>query len=80
MNLNNYIKQAGGFSRLAIKSKPYVVYMNGNVASGKWAKIEPGCEIIVPEKPEREPMSMQGIIGISTSLATLAALIFNIVK
>lgn len=80
MNLNNYIKQAGGFSRLAIKSKPYVVYMNGNVASGKWAKIEPGCEIIVPEKPEREPMSIQGIIGISTSLATLAALILNIVK
>lgn len=33
------------------------------VASGRWAKVEPGCEIIVPERPEREPLNMQGILG-----------------
>ena len=78
--LGYYISQAGGFSRLAQKRSPYVVYMNGQVASGRWAKIEPGCEIIVPERPEREPLSLQGIMGMSTSIASIALLISNLVK
>lgn len=78
--LSYYINQAGGFSRLAQKRSPYVVYMNGQVASGRWAKIEPGCEIIVPERPEREPLSLQGIMGMSTSIASIALLISNLVK
>ena len=79
-SLNNYVRQAGGYSRLAMKSKPFVVYMNGNVASGKWAKIEPGSEIIIPVKPDKAPMSLQGILGISTSVASIALLILNIIK
>lgn len=80
MNLDGYVRQAGGYSRLAMKSKPFVIYMNGKVASGKWAKIEPGCEIVVPERPERQPLTLQGILGITTSLATLGLLISNLVK
>ena len=80
MNLDGYVRQAGGYSRLAMKSKPFVVYMNGKVATGRWAKIEPGCEIVVPEKPERQPMSLQGILGISTSIASIALLISNLVN
>lgn len=78
--LGYYIDQAGGYSRLALKSKPFVVYMNGEVASGRWAKIEPGCEIIVPERPEREPMSLQGILSLGTSIASIALLISNLVR
>jgi protein involved in polysaccharide export with SLBB domain len=78
--LGYYIDQAGGYSRLALKSKPFVVYMNGEVASGRWAKIEPGCEIVVPERPEREPMSLQGILSLGTSIASIALLISNLVK
>ena len=78
--LGYYISQAGGFSRLAQKRSPYVVYMNGQVASGRWAKIEPGCEIIVPERPEREPFTLQSIMGMTTSLATIALLISNLLK
>lgn len=80
MSLDSYVRQAGGYSRLAMKSKPFVIYMNGKVASGRWAKIEPGCEIVVPEKPDREAMSVQGLLGISTSVASLALLILNIIK
>lgn len=80
MRLGGYIQQAGGFSRLAMKSKPFVIYANGKVSAGRWAKIEPGCEIVVPEKPDREPMSLQGILGISTSIASIALLITNLVK
>ncbi|WP_352421121.1 SLBB domain-containing protein [Proteiniphilum sp.] len=80
MSLDSYVRQAGGYSRLAMKRKPFVIYANGKVATGRWAKIEPGCEIVVPEKPDREPMSMQGILGISTSIASIALLISNLVK
>ena len=80
MKLGGYIRQAGGYSRLAMKTKPFVVYQNGKVASGRWAKIEPGCEIVVPERPEREPMSLQNWVAIGTSVATLSALIANLLK
>lgn len=75
MSLDSYVRQAGGYSRLAMKNKPFVIYMNGKVATGRWAKIEPGCEIVVPEKPEREPIGLQNILGVSTSLASLALII-----
>ena len=78
--ISYYINQAGGYSRLAMKGKPFVVYMNGEVSSGRWARIEPGCEIIVPEKPEREPLNMQGILGLGTSIASIALLISNLVR
>jgi len=83
-SLNSYVKQAGGYGRLAIKSKAYVVYMNGKVATGRRARIEPGCEIIVPEKPDREPLSTQAVISLSTTiastLATLTLLMVNVFK
>lgn len=75
MNLGGYISQAGGYSRLAMKNKPFVIYMNGKVATGRWAKIEPGCEIVVPERPERQPLGLQNILGMSTTLASLALII-----
>lgn len=80
MTVDGYIRQAGGYSRLAMKNKPFVIYMNGKVASGRWAKVEPGSEIIVPERPEREPLSLQAIMSLSSSAATLALLIMNMVK
>ena len=80
MNLESYIRQAGGYSRNAIKSKPFVIYMNGKVATGRWAKIEPGCEIVVPEHPERQPFNLQSLLGIGTSLASLALIINTLVK
>ncbi len=80
MNISAYVRQAGGYSRLAMKRKPFVIYMNGKVASGRWAKIEPGCEIVVPERPDRDPISLQGILGITTSLASIALLVTNLIK
>ena len=79
-NLGYYIDQAGGYGRLAIKSRPFVVYMNGQVATGRRARIEPGCEIVVPEKPDREPMSLQGILSLGTTVASMAVLISNLVR
>ena len=80
MNLNAYVRQAGGFTRLAMRNRAYVVHMNGQVSTGRWTTITPGSEIVIPERPPREQMSMQGLVGISTSLATLALVIMNILR
>lgn len=80
MTVDGYVRQAGGYSRLAMSNKPFVIHMNGKGASGKWAKVLPGSEIIVPTRPEREPMSPQAIMSIATSVGTLALLVANFFK
>lgn len=81
-----YISRAGGFTDRSRKSKSYVVYANGNVSRTKkflffsfFPRVEPGAEIVVPQKPEREGMTAQGWIGIGTSLATLGLLINQLI-
>ena len=81
-----YISRAGGFTDRSRKSKSYVVYANGNVNRTKkilffsfFPRVEPGAEIVVPQKPEREGMTAQGWIGIGTSLATLGLLINQLI-
>lgn len=76
--LKHYINQSGGFGHLAKKKRVYVVYMNGTVArlKARSAKaIEPGCEIIVPSKSEKKRMALAEILGISSTTATIAAMV-----
>jgi protein involved in polysaccharide export with SLBB domain len=80
-----YISSAGGFTENSRRGRSYVIYANGDVKRTRkiflvnnYPKIEPGAEIIVPTKPTREPLSIQGWVGIATSLATLAILIDRI--
>ena len=76
--LNHYINQAGGYGQRAQKNKVYVVYMNGTVAQVKGGSskyIQPGCEIIVPNKPDKKGMSLGEIIGLSSSIASLGAIV-----
>jgi hypothetical protein len=83
----NYISRAGGFTDQSRKKRSYVVYANGDVRKTTnlvffkiYPSIEPGSEIIVPAKREREPMSIQGWLAIATSLATLGLLVNNITQ
>lgn len=82
-----YISQAGGFSTKALRKSSYVLYANGSVKStnrflffNNYPPIKPGAEIFVPQKPERERMNAQQWIGVSTGLASLAAIILTIVR
>ena len=79
-----YIAQAGGYGARAKRNKAYIVYMNGRVARVKGrAKVEPGCEIIVPFKRDRKRMGIAEILGLTTSAAsigTMAASIANMTK
>ena len=82
-SVSYYIEQAGGYSDNAKKRKKYMIAMNGHIykASGR-TKVEPGAEIIVPQKGERKS-NLSNILGIATtatSLGTMAASIANILK
>lgn len=86
MPLDYYISQAGGYGYRAKKSRAYIVYMNGTVARVRGrnkSNVEPGCEIIIPSKRQRKSMSLQAIMSLATSAAsigTMAASIANLSK
>lgn len=72
-----YINTAGGYSGNARKSGAYVIYMNGMVSKSSKAKVEPGCEIVVPSKIRRRT-SPSEILGIGSSMSSIAAMIATI--
>lgn len=82
--LSYYIDQAGGYGQRAKKGKAFIVYMNGSVAKAKRnTPIEPGCQIIIPSKPEKMGTDWTKVLALATSLssvATMAATITNIFK
>ena len=82
--VNYYINQAGGFGNRAKKSQTYIIYMNGKISRvGHNVKPQPGCEIVVPTKPKRDPRTVAEILTIGTSVASIATMIAtlaNIIK
>lgn len=73
--LKYYIEQAGGYGERARKNKAYIVYMNGSVAQAKNSSvIEPGCQIIVPSKPESAAFDWTKVLSIATTLGSLASM------
>lgn len=87
MSFKDYVSQAGGFSAEAQRKKSYVIYANGSARSTKsflgiktYPKVEPGAELFVPQKPQREKMSPQAWIGMGTGVASLAAIIVSLLR
>ena len=73
-----YINAAGGFSQNARKSNAYIIYMNGMVAKvSDGAKVQPGCEIVVPSKLTRK-MSVAETMSLGTGMASIATMIASI--
>ena len=80
-----YIGQAGGYNQVAKKNKKYIIYMNGQIAAVKRRGknlVEPGCEIIVPNKRQRQANWGNVLSSLSavSSIGTMAATIANLVK
>lgn len=81
-SLKYYINKAGGYSDNARKKKTYAIYMNGSTDElGRRAKrgIQPGCEIVVPARPQKERMSSSEILTIGTSTASIATMVATLV-
>ncbi len=76
-----YVNQAGGFGNHAKKRKTWVIYPNGTMAQvGHGAKIEPGCEIVVPMKPEPKAGLVQQWVAVAQSVASMSALLVIMIK
>lgn len=85
MTVRDYVEMAGGYGFQSKKSRVYVVYMNGTVAKARKntrGVVEPGCEIVIPQKRQRDS-NLTEILSIATttsSIATMMATIANILK
>ena len=84
-----YIDRSGGFNFDAHKKKTYVRYANGTTAVTKsfliknYPEVQPGSQIIVPQKPEKKATDSGKWIAwasVLSSLAVSAATIYNITK
>ncbi|TAE27353.1 MAG: sugar transporter [Cytophagales bacterium] len=72
--VDDYIRQAGGYTENARRKKTYIAYQNGRKDVGRTSKVEPGATIVVPFKPlEDKRLSPTERIGILSLIGTLAA-------
>ncbi len=80
--LSYYINHAGGYANKARKKTVYAVYANGGVEKIKKHRsksIQPGCEIVVPTKPEKSGMTTSEIMAIASGGASLASVVVALI-
>jgi protein involved in polysaccharide export with SLBB domain len=82
-----YVLNAGGYSPNALKRGAYIVYPNGTVKGtnkilffNSHPKVKPGSEIYVPTKPPPKGNTPQEILGFTTALTSLGAIILGILS
>lgn len=75
LKVKDYINLAGGYGNRANKGKVFVVYMNGMVQRAKRGTVvEPGCQIIVPSKPDKKGFDWSKAMTIATTLGSLGTM------
>lgn len=86
-NFNKYISMSGGFADNAKKKKTYVIYANGSVDKTgsfmgikNYPDVQPGAEIVVPQKLSKERLTTGEIIGITSALSSMALIIVTIIN
>lgn len=80
-----YISQSGGYTKRARKGQVYAVYMNGQVARRGKITLEPGMEIVVPERDASQdrqlsPAEIASLASSTTSIASLVVALLNMFK
>ncbi|MDN3547643.1 SLBB domain-containing protein [Mucilaginibacter aquaedulcis] len=86
-SFNDYVSNAGGYSPKSLRRGAYVVYPNGTVKGttkflffNNHPIVKPGSEIYVPKKPLSTNNTAQTILGFTTGLASLGAIILGILS
>jgi len=78
-SVSYYINQAGGVSSRGHRSKGFIIYANGQVSRLYKGRVKPGCEIVIPMKPDkpydsqRVPLILAGVSTLSTIGAIVIA-------
>lgn len=77
-----YINAAGGYTERGKRSKVYVIYQNGKASRNflNNAKVEPGCTIVVPRKPERQGASATEVMATTSAAASLASVVATLIR
>ncbi len=82
-----YVSSSGGFAQGALKSRSYIIYANGSVKSTKkflffnnYPEVETGAEIFVPKREEKNKLSAGEVVGITTGVASLGAIILGVLN
>jgi protein involved in polysaccharide export with SLBB domain len=86
-SFKDYVLNAGGFSPQALKKGAYIVYPNGTVKGTRkflffnsHPSVRAGSEIYVPKRPPSNNNTGQLILGYTTGLASLGAIILGILS
>jgi len=86
LTLKDFVAMSGGDTENAKMSRAYVVYANGSAGRTRsffgfkdFPKVEPGAEIIIPRKPDKQKLSPQALISLTSGIATLSLVIIRIV-
>jgi protein involved in polysaccharide export with SLBB domain len=86
-SFNDFVSNAGGYGPDALRRGAYVVYPNGTVKGTRkflffnsHPSVKPGSEIYVPKKAESKNNTGQLILGYTTGLASLGAIILGILS
>ena len=77
-----YINQAGGTSEKGRRSKAFIIYANGQVSRLNHGRIQPGCEIVIPTKHDKQidqQKTSLTLAGIST-LSTVGAILISALR
>ena len=81
------VNRAGGVKRSADYKNAYVVYQNGDVRGTKSflffrfrPKLDSGAIVVVPLKEQRERISIQETIGLTSAIASLTLLIRSLTQ
>ncbi|WP_281637361.1 SLBB domain-containing protein [Flavobacterium marginilacus] len=84
---NYYLDAVGGLDAKGWRNKAYVIYPNGEAAVTRRfllirssPKVEPGSQIVVPEKPETKKMTTGEWVSIGSVITSLALLIVTSFK
>ncbi|WP_442589159.1 SLBB domain-containing protein [Pedobacter sp. AW31-3R] len=84
-SMKQYINGAGGFTYNANRKGTYIQYANGSVDATRkflffnvYPQVKPGAEVFVPKRAPREKIGLSGLVGISSALATLAAVLISV--
>lgn len=77
-----YINQAGGISSKGQRTKAFIIYANGQVSRLYKGRIQPGCEIVIPTKPEKpsDSKTISYVLAGVSSLATIGALLVSALR
>jgi protein involved in polysaccharide export with SLBB domain len=82
-----YLSAVGGINNEGWRKRIYVIYPNGKAATTSnfllfnvFPKVEPGVQIVVPDKPQRKSMTAGEVVSIASVLTSLAAVVITLLR